>query len=362
MKKKLLSLMMAFTLVTGVLTGCGSAADSGEDTAGTTADTQAAEDSEAEDTAEDTQQEAESENTSEDVLEVHIGDQPSFFILKIAEENGYFDEEFDGTGVKIVVDNFVNQGSAIVEAMNAGDVELGVLGTMPLVTADANDSHFVAISSVNLSENGFKLYAGADTGITSVDQFKGKKIGVKFSSNEHEMLLTLLSNAGLSDTDVEIVNLSAEDSLSSLISGDVDGAILKGDQLNAADASGAVIVADNSQSGIIENLLIGREEFVKEHPEVVTGVLKVLERAKQWIDENPEETVDIFVRLTGTEKEVAQVSFESRTRSISIDENKFIAPIQRTLDFLVSQGTIEDSLTIDDIVDTSYYENSGVSE
>lgn len=359
MKKKLLSLIMASTLVIGVLTGCGTtAADEGASD-NNAADTETVAD--VEDTQEDTQEEAK-DDTQGDTLEVHIGDQPSFFILKIAEENGYFEEEFAGTGIKIVVDNFVNQGSAIVEAMNAGDVELGVLGTMPLVTADANDSHFVAISSVNLSENGFKLYAAAGTGITSVEEFKGKKIGVKFSSNEHEMLLTLLANAGLSDTDVEILNLSAEDSLSSLISGDVDGSILKGDQLNAADASGAVVVADNSQSGIIENLLIGREEFVKEHPEVVTGVLKVLERAKQWIDENPEETVDIFVSLTGEDKEVAQVSFESRSRSISIDEDKFIAPIQRTLDFLISQGTIDDSLTIDDIVDTSYYENSGVTE
>lgn len=349
MKRRLLHVLVTAALLTGVLTGCGT---SNETASGTGSDT----------VIDDTEAETEKNNNTTETLEVHIGDQPSFFILKVAEKNGYFEEEFEGTGIEIVVDNFVNQGSAIVEAMNAGDVQLGVLGTMPLVTADANGSHFVAISSVNLSEDGFKLYAGANTGITSVEEFKGKRIAVKFSSNEHEMLLTLLDKAGLTDTDVEIVNMSADDSLNSLLSGDVDGAILKGDQLNAANEGGAVIVADNSQSGIIENLLIGREDFVTEHPEVVTGVLKVLERTKQWIDENPEETVNTFVELTDTEPAVAQVSFESRTRSISIDEDKFIAPIQRTLDFLVSQGTIEDTLTIEDIVDTSFYENSGVSE
>jgi len=277
-------------------------------------------------------------------LEVHLGDQPSFFILKIADYNGYFTEEFEGTGVKIVVDNFVNQGSAIVEAMNAGNVQLGVIGTMPLVTADANGSGFKALASVNLSVDGFKLYAGAGKGITTVEEFKGKKIAVKFSSNEHEMLLTLLAKAGLGDTDVEIVNMSADDSLNSLITGDVDGAILKGDQLNAANASGANIVADNSQSGLIGNYLIGREDFITAHPEVVTGVLKVLEKARIWIDENPEKTVDIFAGLTNTDKEVTKTSFESRTRSISIDEDKFAAPINRTLEFLKGQGTIDDSL------------------
>ena len=132
--------------------------------------------------------------------------------------------------------------------------------------------------------------------------------------------------------------------------------------MDAANASGATIVADNSESGIIENLLIGRPDFVEEHPEVVEGVLRVLERAKVWIDENPEETVDIFVELTDTDKTTAQTSFESRTRSISVDDDKFVAPIERTLAFLKSQGEIGDSLQIEDIVDKSFYENSGVTE
>jgi len=302
------------------------------------------------------------EITESEPIEVHIGDQPSFFILKIAEYNGYFEEEFADTGVTIVVDNFVNQGSAIVEAMNAEDVQLGVLGTMPLVTADANGSGFVGIASVNLSTDGFKLYAAKDSGIESVEDFVGKKIAVKFSSNEHEMLLTLLANAGLTESDVEIINMSAADSLNSLVAGDVDGAILKGDQLDAANASGATIVADNSESGVIENLLIGRPDFVQEHPEVVEGVLRVLERAKVWIDENPEETVDIFVELTDTDKATAQTSFESRIRSISVDDDKFVAPIERTLAFLKSQGEIDDSLQIEDIIDKSFYEQSGISE
>lgn len=362
MKKRLIGMILAVTMAAASLTGC----QAGGTSVAAAPNEEKVEEAKAEEAVDaeepEKQEEVKEDTAPAEEIEVHLGDQPSFFILKIADHNGYFEEEFEGTGVKIIVDDFVNQGSAIIEAMNAGDVQLGVLGTMPLVTADANGSGFVAISSVNLSIDGFKLYAGKDTGITSVEGFKGKKIAVKFSSNEHEMLLTLLANAGLSDTDVEIVNMSAADSLNSLIAGDVDGAILKGDQLDAANESGSTIVADNSQSGIIENLLIGRPDFVAEHPEVVHGVLRVLERAKVWIDENPEETVDIFVELTDTDKATAKTSFESRTRSISIDDDKFVAPIERTLAFLKSQGSIEDSLKIEDIIDKSFYEASGVKE
>ena len=155
MHKKILAALLVTILGVGALTGCGSTKQKSE--------------VKADETVKETA--AETEKEPEEQLEVHLGDQPSFFILKVAEENGYFEEEFEGTGVSIVVDNFVNQGSAIVEAMNAGDLELGVIGTMPLVTAAANGSQFVAISSVNLSENGFKLYAGPDTGIDKVEDF-----------------------------------------------------------------------------------------------------------------------------------------------------------------------------------------------
>lgn len=350
MKKRILPLITAAILGVTLFTGCGSSSAS---SSSTTSSVKEAASSSATGTA--------SKSSGKD-LEVHIGDQPSFFILKIADHLGYFDEQFKGTGTKIVVDNFVNQGSAIVEAMNSGDVQLGVIGTMPLVTADANGSNFKAISSVNVSTDGFKLFAAKGSGIKSVKDFKGKKIGVKFSSNEHEMLLTLLKKAGLSESDVEIANMSADDCLNSLLSGDIDGSILKGDQLDAAKAGGATIVADNSQSGLIVNYLVGTNDFVKAHPDVVSGVLKVLEKTKQWIDKHPDETVKDYVSLTQTDETAAKTSFESRDRSISIDDDKFRDPLERTVEFLKGQGTIDNSISVDDILDSSYYRNSGVTE
>lgn len=335
--KKMITMILAAVLLISGLAGCGTAnANKGD---------------------------SQTEQNADQQLEVHIGDQPSFFILKLADSLGYFDEEFQDTGVKIVVDNFVNQGPAVVEAMASKDLDLGLIGALPLVSADANNDHFVAISTVNYSTDGFKLFAGKDTGISSVKDFKGKRVTVKFSTNEHQMLLDLLDQAGLSTDDVEIVNMSAADGLAALISGDADGAVLKGNDVKAAQDAGAEVVADNSQTGTISNYLVGREDFVKEHPEVVTGVLKALEKTKQWIDANEEEAVQKYSEITGTDYDTAKVSFESRDRSITIDADKFTDTIQQSLDFSKEQNLIDNKdLTLDDIIDTSYFENSGVQE
>ena len=344
MKRKILAFLTAAAVGGTVLAGCSSGAEDSTSV----------------------RLEAESSSAGSSVssngLEVHIGDQPSFFILNIADKEGYFEDEFKNSGVKIVVDDFVNQGSAVVEAMNSGDVDLGIIGSMPLVTADANGSGFKAISSVNVSEDGFKLLTAPGLQVDGVSGLKGKKIAVKFSSNEHEMLLTLLKNAGLSETDVEILNMSADDCLNSLLAGEADAAVLKGDQVAQAENGGAVAIADNSETGKIVNYLVGRQEFLETHPEVVTGVLKVLEKTRQWINEHPDETVKIYAELMKTDETSARNNLEARDRAISIDPDKFQEPLTRTIQFLQGQGSIDQSLSLEDIIDTSYYQQSGVQE
>lgn len=355
-----LTAVLGVTLMAGVMMGCGS----GSSSEASASQGQATVEQEAVGEADTAQAEnaAEKKTDSGDKIVVHIGDQPSFFILKVADEKGFFEEEFAEDNIEISVDNFVNQGSAIIEAMNAGDVDLGVVGALPFVAATANGSDFVALSSVNYSEDGFKLFAGPDSGVTEVADFKGKKVAVKFSSNEHQMLLTLLTNAGLTTDDVEIVNMSSEDGLNSLLNGDVAGAIIRGDQLQPAQEAGAIEVANNSESGPIANYLLGRREFIEENEDITIRVLQVLERTKQWIDENEDETIALFVDLTGSDEETVRTSFESRERSISVDEEKLAGPIQKSIDFSREQGIITADITVDDIIDTTYHGKAGIEE
>lgn len=297
-----------------------------------------------------------------DSLIIHVGDQPSFFLLKVADEKGFFEEEFAADNIVINVENFVNQGPAIVEAMAAGEVDLAILGTLPIVSANANGNKVIALASANYSEDGFGLYVTADSGITSLTDLKGKTIAAPFGTNEHQMLLGLLKNAGLTVEDVNLANMKAADSITAFQSGDIDGSIFKGQQLLAAKESGGTEIANNSETGLIVNSLVGRADFIEQYPDITARFIKVVQRAKEYIDENPEEAVEIAARLTETEIEDTRVSFESRDRLISIDSATFIDPLTSAIEFSLSEELIDKEISIEDIIDTSYYEASGVSK
>ena len=79
-------------------------------------------------------------------------------------------------------------------------------------------------------------------------------------------------------------------------------------------------------------------------------------------DENPDETIKIAAEVTGADEESTKVSLESRERKISIDDDLLKNPVEETLEFAKEQGLVDDSLSYDDIVDTSYFENSGIED
>jgi sulfonate transport system substrate-binding protein len=59
--------------------------------------------------------------------------------------------------------------------------------------------------------------------------------------------------------------------------------------------------------------LNAREEFINEYPAAVTRILQQYERARLWIQENPDEAVAILAKESELSEEVASVNLLDRT-------------------------------------------------
>ena len=343
--RQIIMLVLAILLIGGVV-ACGNTepADIGSTDAGST------------DTA------AETNSTKSEPIVVRVGDQPTFFLLKVAEEKGFFEEEFGSDNITIEVTDFVNLGPAIVEAMAAGDIDLAIIGTLPIITANANNNKIIALASGNYSEDGFAFIATSDSGITSIEDVKGKTVAMPFGTNEHQMLMALLDKGNVSPDEVEIANMGAVDSLNAFLTGDIDAAIFKGHQIAAALEAEGVHIADNGEVGLIVNSIVGREAFIQENPEITSRFLKVLDKAQKYTIENVDEAIEIVARRTDTSIEDTTISYESRDRLVSTEPNYFLLPLTSSLEFAISQGLIDTELDITDIIDISYYESAGISE
>lgn len=292
-------------------------------------------------------------------ITVNVGDQAAFFLVKVAEAKGFFEEEFAKDNIKIHTEIFAKMGPAIIEAMSTGDVDLSIVGVFPVVNANNAGNKIIILASGNYTEDGFRLVVGPEATITSVEELNGLKIGVPFGTAEHQITLQLLEKHGLTADQVELVNLQQADALTALLGKEIDAALFNSGTLSAAENAGAKTIATNKEVGLIVNPVIGKKEFVEANPEITSRFLKVLDKTAKWIDENEDETVKIAAEINGTDEESIRVSLLSRGRTISIDDEYLRGPVESTLNFVLAQGLIE-NLVYDDFVDTSYFLNAGI--
>ena len=293
-------------------------------------------------------------------LTVHIGDQPSFYLLKVADKKGFFKDEFAHDGITVKVSQFVNVGPAIVEALKSQDLDLGALGALPLITATAGGAPFTSLASINYVEDQFKLVAGKESGVHGVKDLAGKRVGVKFATNSHQMVLELLKKYGVARSDVELVNISDDDIISSLSANKIAAGSVGNTALASAQAVGAYPIADNSETGLITNSLVGREAFIKDHPRVVVRVLKVLKRADAWIAAHPDETAEIFAEAAKSDLAAAKKNLQARKVKLSIGSRYLTEPLQHSIEFAREAKLISRDIRVQDIVDTSFAQKAGV--
>lgn len=88
-------------------------------------------------------------------------------------------------------------GSSEVEALFAGEIDIGYIGPVPAINGNVkSDGELTVIA--NAADAGAVLVRGAESGIDEVDDLAGKKVAIpQIGNTQHLCLLNLLSENGL---------------------------------------------------------------------------------------------------------------------------------------------------------------------
>lgn len=156
---------------------------------------------------------------AENVIIGHFGSPTP---MQVARAEGTFDA---ATGWTIEWRQF-GSGTEVIAAMASGDVQVAELGSSPLSIGTSQGLEiqlFMIAQGLGTAES---LIAKADSGIASVEDLKGKRIAVPVGSTAHYSLMGALAHAGIAETDVEIMNLPADQIAAAWDSGQVDAAFI----------------------------------------------------------------------------------------------------------------------------------------
>lgn len=195
-----------------------------------------------------------------------------------------------------------NAGPAEIEAVFAGEIDLGYIGPVPAINANVKSNGDVKIIS-NATNAGAVLLVRKQAGITSVADLAGKKIAVpQVGNTQHLCLLDLLTQNGLETVDQGgdvTVNASSNADIVNLIdNGSVDAALVPEPWGTTIENNGnATVLLDYDELFLNGNyptaVVIANGDFLEEHPDLVAEFMEMHEDATLYITEHLDDALEL---------------------------------------------------------------------
>jgi taurine transport system substrate-binding protein len=215
---------------------------------------------------------------------VNIAYQPIVEPSRVPQADGVYEKV---TGAKINWQKF-DSGADVIAALASGSVDIGYVGSSPLAAGASRELPFETIYVVGLISEAEAL---AVKGVDKPEGLVGKKIATPFVSTAHYSLLTALKHWNIDSKSVEILNLRPPEIAAAWERGDIDGAYVW-DPVLSQIKKNAKVLADSGDvakwGGPTFDAWIVSKKFAEEHPEIVTGFVKVTGDAYASYRNNPD--------------------------------------------------------------------------
>ena len=202
----------------------------------------------------------------------------------IARDKGFFKEE--GVDVELVImeDTPMKMG-----AMMAGQLDLvaSTVDEFPIYMKPGIGIRYVM--AVDNSKGGDGIVATKD--ITTIEGLKGKKVAFEQGSVSQFFLNALLKDAGMSQSDIEPVNMAATDAGVAFAAGQVDAAVTWEPALSqgAKAENGHILLTSADKPGLITDVVAATDATLKEKGDDVKAFVRAWYRALDFIKSNPDE-------------------------------------------------------------------------
>lgn len=198
-----------------------------------------------------------------------------------------------------------SSGGDAVQAFSTGDIDVGLLGSAPATTALSPPNN-MPISVVWIADviGAAESLVAFDPAVKTIEDLRGKTVAVPFGSTAHYSLLQALSDADMSQSDIDLVNLEPENMLA-VWGTDIDAAWVWNPALSDLMAKQGHLVMTAEDTAKIGyptfDLIAARTAFVKENRAFMGQWAKAQDWAIDQIKNDPGKSAESIAVLLGTE-------------------------------------------------------------
>ena len=231
-------------------------------------------------------------------------------------------QEAMGAGVDVQYVG-VTAGPQILTAMASEEMDMCNLGSSPMIVGFAKGLPISMVYIHKIIKESEALCVKSDSGIETMADLNGKRIGCPFNTTVHFALLAGMKKAGLTASDATLINLKPDAIAAAWDSGAIDAAYIWYPVLQILEESGGKTIfsgADLIEDGtFVFDAIVVRDGFKQEHPDLVVAYLKELDRINAIYRDKPEEMSAVMAPFLQITEESAMI-YAKNTHTLSPQE------------------------------------------
>jgi sulfonate transport system substrate-binding protein len=277
---------------------------------------------------------------------VRIGFQKGGGLALIMKKQGLLDRALAPKGVAVKWIEFP-AGPQMLEALNAGSLDIGATGAPPPVFSQAAGADLVYVAAEPPPVTSEAIIVKPDSPIRSVAQLRGKKVAFQRGSGSHLLLVAALEKAGMNIRDVQAVYLAPAEARAAFEAGAVDAWVIWDPYLAAAQkAYRPRVLADRTGLLPAYGFYLAARPFLQRAPDVVATVLEQFAQAGQWANTHRQDMIALMAPQVGVPVDVV-ATWLGRTQAGTMPVTKEIEDSQqRVADLLYREKLIPRPVTI----------------
>lgn len=274
MKSRKLLLLLALVLVFSItLTACGG--DGGEEA------TDTKEPVETNDTTKSEETEKVEEEPKE-LTKVRVAFMPNMGSASsalAAKEFGYFEEQ----GLDVEFTTFSN-GPDEIAAMASGDIDIAQIGHGAHKLAIEGKATIFQMDATSLAD---AVLGNKERGVETLEDLRGKKIASSLGTSADIILKLALQDTGISEDEVEIIEMDASGVVPAMVSGKIDacatwspGTVTIAEQLG----DNLVVLADNEtyiEKATFPSSFITTDEYAAENRDILVRFAAAIQKGQE---------------------------------------------------------------------------------
>jgi sulfonate transport system substrate-binding protein len=277
-------------------------------------------------------------------------------VSMVLKEKGLLEKEFAKDGISIVWVQTLGSNKAL-EFLNAGSLDFGSTAGAAALVGKINGNPIKSIYVYSRPE--WTALVTTDRTITKIADLKGRRVAVTRGTDPHIFLVRALQSVGLTEKDIQPVLLQHPDGKTALIRGDVQAWAGLDPMMAQAEVEDGARLFYRKPEANTWGILNVREEFLKNHADIVRRVLAVYEDARRFSLANYDEVKRVFIAVTKLPDAVVDKQLKERTE---LTHSKIGAPQRESIlaaglalqQAGVIPANVDVSKTVDDLIDGSY--------